>query len=173
MDLWIAVLGLIGVTLTAVMAHLPRLTADVRTQERIARDLKLLETPRPGRASEELAKHVDESVLNLLETRESKAREEVANFALGSSLVGFALLLAIAMLPRGENWDLLKLVLIAALLIATLLMLLAYLGMFIRFIRENRMIKRIRTKLKAGFGRQKPSSAGESEGAEDLVAGKL
>jgi len=99
MDFWVALIGLVGITVTAVSAHWPRLKWDVRAHERIMRDLKLLQALPPGAAYGELAQHIDAAVSNLIKERNRKWRDAIWRWTSGSLLVAFVLLFSSELMP--------------------------------------------------------------------------
>ena len=86
------------------------------------------------------------------------------------SAIGIAA--AVGSLPDGDGWDSLKGFLSGGFVIAGLMTGLFLIGMFVRFVRENRTLKRIRRKVGGHFRRARPSENDETDDYEVTVGSR-
>ncbi len=106
MDVWVAVVGLVGVVGAAAISRWPALTSEGRLRESIARDVALWRELPQGSARDDFAVHIAERVQALQGKRGEESDKLQTAWAVATSVmaVAYVLILAASGIGGSPHW---------------------------------------------------------------------
>ena len=106
MEIWVALLGLIGVVGTALISRWPALGRDGRLLDSITRDTALWEKLPPGKGRDDFAEHIAHRAKTLQERRTAE-RDRLQDAWAGATtamVIAYVLLVAAAAIEGSPAW---------------------------------------------------------------------